>query len=923
MTYSDAARLMLNTSVLASNCYLYGQGLLHKARIDEWGMFYVRIRHSIIYDSLASIPNSFPHYAALPDGRVVSFRENLTYASGIKFFIYSVALFKGSNQLAPEFNFQDDGKGLYTFSYRAKKAFELDLMVEIDGVLLPGMPLRIPVEAQAAVGSKSSVSGSGLKFSKPGFYATFVLTAKDWFYNPLAVGGQGQNISVYLRSLDSSSSSSSFPCSQLQNYTLANLQVADLTSGRYNVRYRMPETSAFSTAKRVLICVLFLNEIVRTEDGTSLPGTVDISSKLVCGVGEQSVESDGYARCVQCLEGTYNLQVNGACRKCPIGAACPGGSVLLAITGYYQSSIKPDVFYYCLVEEACCPTGFCMNDAWKTDDNAGLLLPDGSTVLSPHCAINRRGSMCAECVQGTAEWSGKCVPCPAPYDGGTLVLYAFLIAAIIVSFIYWRHLSNIGDIKIYRVFIDYFQNVFLIIIIPKGLPSVSSFFFLKLDMFESSRSAKCIAHIDVLDKLMIPLVILVYFIFVLLAFYLISRLIYYLRSLVYNLNEAITHVSWTIFFVFYGSISDVTFTLFNCSTIDGEFVMSKYPASGECFKGKHLSYAILTSFFFASLIIGTPLLLSWLYKNFNMSTHTSFDSLSTKRGREDFRRIGKSQQLMRRRYCLKYECCCLEKYCAWWNKDDEAVEEAKQRADAYLTSGATGIVQTHAEADPSSSSPSAFSSHLINRKRHTPQVVDSGGDGGVNAVEKPTSHFIAPPLERNPAVVFTFAPRDVQILSAHGQMYIGYNRNVRSFFEYFMVLRRTVFVGISVFISGENAAIWMRPAMGLAAFVFLLINLSLRPYSVLHYNTIQTVCLMYMMAVSMIGQAVYNGYLLTDYTAYGWFGFWVFSLFTTFAPMLQIFAHEMFERDPDGDDDSKGTEDASIETWTLQVHGSS
>jgi hypothetical protein len=124
--------------------------------------------------------------------------------------------------------------------------------------------------------------------------------------------------------------------------------------------------------------------------------------------------------CTYCSAGTYNINADGKCLPCPVGAECIGGAFLsfsfvmivisrdrkltdtwrmyfiagssvYAAQGYWQETHDPTSYKFllCSVKGSCCPNGFC--------------------AIEHPCGPNRSGTMCSVCDPGYSQWGDSCI----------------------------------------------------------------------------------------------------------------------------------------------------------------------------------------------------------------------------------------------------------------------------------------------------------------------------------------------------------------------------------------------------------------------------------------------------------------------------------------------------------------------------------
>jgi hypothetical protein len=490
-----------------------------------------------------------------------------------------------------------------------------------------------------------------------------------------------------------------------------------------------------------------------------------------------------------------------------------------------------------------------------------------------------------------AEWSSECVDCPSRTNDAVVAGYALIIALAVVGLILFRHCSNNGKITANAIFIDYVQNVVLIIAVPQtSSANIASFLLLRLDMVRLSSRAVCVAHIDVLDKSMIPIVVLFYLALVLAGFEVAGRLLFRLRGLKYNLTRDTVYVAWTLFYVFYGTISSSLFTLVDCATVDGQYVMSRYPASGACFQGRHLGYVIVCLVLLILVYILFPCALLFLYRRrFDPSMHAALDALLTASGRKLFREAGERDRRARFERCKRDWCCCL---CIFPSQQWDAEERHDDDCGSNLAtcsaapSGDIGVAKNDTGVAPEL----LFSEEVQmgTLTSSNPKLQTSGTP--MTSSLKANPSLFPPGAAAETAFVCAFTPGVLESLAAHGQFFIGYNKEVRSYYAVFLLLRRTVFVSIASFLAVAGR-LWMRPVFALFAVFCFLVHMRIRPYADERLGSLQAIGLMYIVAVAMLSTGVYNSFFLTDYVQNGYFEVYMCSLCFSAGPFLHWVAH--------------------------------
>ena len=118
-----------------------------------------------------------------------------------------------------------------------------------------------------------------------------------------------------------------------------------------------------------------------------------------------------FATYAQPLELLCAWGAGDSCTPCPLGAACPGGSVLLPLPGFWAptSSSPPSQL------EACPqPSATARCPGWRNASSAGLGAPAALTAGAAFgCGSGYAGVVCASCAPHFFQSEGACVPCPS------------------------------------------------------------------------------------------------------------------------------------------------------------------------------------------------------------------------------------------------------------------------------------------------------------------------------------------------------------------------------------------------------------------------------------------------------------------------------------------------------------------------------
>ena len=104
------------------------------------------------------------------------------------------------------------------------------------------------------------------------------------------------------------------------------------------------------------------------------------------------IDSAGYPvarECLLCTDNTFNFD-GVACKSCPLGGKCDGGSSLDAQAGWWRSGYFSEMFFACPMRGACLPGNMTNSDA---------------------CAQGYEGPACGICSNGYRIQGGTCIPC--------------------------------------------------------------------------------------------------------------------------------------------------------------------------------------------------------------------------------------------------------------------------------------------------------------------------------------------------------------------------------------------------------------------------------------------------------------------------------------------------------------------------------
>ena len=190
-----------------------------------------------------------------------------------------------------------------------------------------------------------------------------------------------------------------------------------------------------------------------------------------CVAGE--ILPDGIATCVECEEGAFGLvpgQRVSQCDGCPAGAACAGGSHLVAQAGKWRFSPHHLTFFECEVPSAC--TGYTETPVAVAGASARLLATvngstggagsnDGESSLQlaarrqeakrnavEGCGVEYRGTLCSRCQPGYGKLQGlECTECLPPWASYALMVLGVLLVLGAISILIRQTIKDGGQIS--------------------------------------------------------------------------------------------------------------------------------------------------------------------------------------------------------------------------------------------------------------------------------------------------------------------------------------------------------------------------------------------------------------------------------------------------------------------------------------------
>ena len=144
----------------------------------------------------------------------------------------------------------------------------------------------------------------------------------------------------------------------------------------------------------------------------SLPVRIGLCSPGSEPLFVQHADGVSVAReCTVCKDRTFNFD-GIACRACPEGGDCRGGTSLDALPGWWRSSDSAEVLFSCPIRESCVA---------------------GNVTGANACDEGYEGPVCALCAEGYRHWGGKCSKCGS---NASLAMPTLGIMAFIAFLVY-------------------------------------------------------------------------------------------------------------------------------------------------------------------------------------------------------------------------------------------------------------------------------------------------------------------------------------------------------------------------------------------------------------------------------------------------------------------------------------------------------
>ena len=323
-----------------------------------------------------------------------------------------------------------------------------------------------------------------------------------------------------------------------------------------------------------------------------------------CTIGEALIKNN---TCDPCATGTYNLEANSACKRCPTGGICYGRADIVAAAGYWRTGQDSDIFYACPNSAAC-------------------LEEETSNSTNSTCLIGYKGILCQSCELGYSSSNGDiCTKC-LDKDQNILILtgislLVFVIVGVLtISTIKGAYKDQSITSIYFKILMNYIQIVMLTISFNLNWPTIvldmfndqakvggSSDQLFSIDCFIGDSANPYYAELILLD--LIPIVFG--------SILLITWLIWGKIQKSSNLKEKIIGSIVVQLFFFQPSLIKYNFSMFNCKEITpGDYYLTK-AMSIQCWKTEHLIYSFAVAI--PSILIwciSIPIILVvFLYKN--------------------------------------------------------------------------------------------------------------------------------------------------------------------------------------------------------------------------------------------------------------------------------------------------------------------
>ena len=357
--------------------------------------------------------------------------------------------------------------------------------------------------------------------------------------------------------------------------------------------------------------------------------------------------------CLKCPKGFYslidpmitNIQLQ-KCHNCPINAFCPGGFVILPLSGYFRKTNVSLSVIQCTIQKSCLGYIFSENIDYTTINSTEL--------IHGKCLDGNSGNLCYYCDYGYGRETKDdiCKICSSVLEIVVvkLIIYSLIVILyIVLNFNIAESFANSKDkdnetqnnnhISTYlKFFVNHSQQISFDTIETNfsfsGLINLSDYFTLNDN---NSITNDCLIQKFFFDKItfliwkdiinmFIPIIFSILgFAFWCLSIFIISlgnQFKYLKKKLPNNANEFFKKIQIFAFlstFIFYALILKVSLNLFNCINLDLNETSTylKYSPNLECWMGVHLKFVLffgVTSISFWGVLF--PIFLGFsLYQN--------------------------------------------------------------------------------------------------------------------------------------------------------------------------------------------------------------------------------------------------------------------------------------------------------------------
>jgi len=330
--------------------------------------------------------------------------------------------------------------------------------------------------------------------------------------------------------------------------------------------------------------------------GAGLTPDIDIQVQVrTCASGEAQIGKD----CVRCEYDTYSLSPDQECKRCPSGAICYGGSLMVPESGYWRPSKDTDKFF------ACPNSGTCLGS------------PNVSPSLTGECSYGFRGNKCQACDNGFSRTGeNQCGKCPDQVTNGLRILGVCLLLAIINGIMVRSSLKNAYQPKeLHSIYIKIFCNYLQLVLLTTQLNLAwPSFVFL---LFNAQKNAATVtdqlfsfdclladdepdSYIELYYRKLIIMAFLPLMLALIAVLYWTGMYCYEGKAVVFKKELIATLV--VLFFLIHPNIVKANFALFSCTEIMPDELWLNDNLDIQCYAAKHSFYAA---------VVALPALLVW------------------------------------------------------------------------------------------------------------------------------------------------------------------------------------------------------------------------------------------------------------------------------------------------------------------------